>query len=164
MERVIRAPRSAVWNAWTVAASLERWWLPVPARCRVVELDPRPGGGLRTEMSVDEGPFVPHITGCFLDVDPLETLVFTTTLAAGSRPVKASCRERSEMTLGVTLRGRFRAFRADFVVTHPGRPNPATGSTRCQVPSGCPKWCGDLRDWGAGGLFAMPRAVRLGWW
>lgn len=89
MERVIRAPRAAVWNAWTVATTLERWWLPAPALCRVLELDPRPGGGLRTEMSVDGGPFIPHVAGCFLVADPMRSLIFTTNLAPGWRPVNS---------------------------------------------------------------------------
>ena len=46
VQRVIRAPRAAVWAAWTDPARLERWWIPAPARCRVDRLDVRPGGAL----------------------------------------------------------------------------------------------------------------------
>ena len=28
LERIIRAPRAAVWDAWTDPASLASWWLP----------------------------------------------------------------------------------------------------------------------------------------
>jgi uncharacterized protein YndB with AHSA1/START domain len=53
VSRIIRAPRSAVWNAWTDAASFEQWWVPAPAICRVREMDLRPGGSFRTELSED---------------------------------------------------------------------------------------------------------------
>ena len=37
--RIIKAPRSAVWSAWTTPKSLEQWWVPAPAKCKVLELD-----------------------------------------------------------------------------------------------------------------------------
>jgi uncharacterized protein YndB with AHSA1/START domain len=49
--RVIRAPRAAIWNAWTDAASFEQWWVPAPQVCRVREMELRPGGSFRTEIS-----------------------------------------------------------------------------------------------------------------
>jgi hypothetical protein len=60
LERVIKAPRATVWNAWTDPAAFARWWLPAPTRCRVERLDVRPGGGLVTSMSEDSVAFVPH--------------------------------------------------------------------------------------------------------
>lgn len=32
LSRVVRAPRAAVWSAWTDPARFEKWWLPAPAR------------------------------------------------------------------------------------------------------------------------------------
>ncbi len=90
VSRVIRAPRSSVWNAWTDAASFEQWWVPAPQVCRVREMDLRPGGSFRTELSSDGVEFGPHITGCFLAVDELERIVFTDALVAGWRPSAAS--------------------------------------------------------------------------
>jgi len=72
LQRIIRAPRASVWRAWTDPASLERWWIPAPTRCRVERLEPRPGGALVTSMSDDGAPFVPHLDACFLVVDELE--------------------------------------------------------------------------------------------
>ena len=88
ISRVIKAPRSAVWNAWTVPASLEQWWIPVPSKCKVVELDLQPGGAFVTQMSENGGELAPHLSACFLAVDPLERLVFTNALLGGWRPAE----------------------------------------------------------------------------
>lgn len=88
--RIIKAPRSVVWNAWTDPESFEQWWVPAPEICRVREMDLRPGGSFRTEISQDASEFGPHITGCFLVVDELERLVFTDALVAGWRPSEVS--------------------------------------------------------------------------
>ncbi|MCY1077070.1 SRPBCC domain-containing protein [Archangium lansingense] len=48
ISRVIKAPRAAVWRAWTDRASFEQWWVPAPARCKVLEMDLRPGGAFVT--------------------------------------------------------------------------------------------------------------------
>lgn len=86
VSRIIRAPRDAVWSAWTDPAKFAQWWLPAPTTCRVVHMDLRPGGAFETEMSEDGADFTPHITGCFLAVDDRERIVFTTALVAGWRP------------------------------------------------------------------------------
>lgn len=88
--RIIRAPRAAVWNAWADPASFQQWWVPAPEICRVRDMDLRPGGSFRTEISQDGVAFDPHITGCFLAVDELERIVFTDALVAGWRPSEAS--------------------------------------------------------------------------
>ena len=90
VSRVIKAPRSAVWSAWAVPASFERWWVPAPEVCRVREMELRPGGSFRTEISQDGTEFGPHITGCFLAVDELERIVFTDALVAGWRPAETA--------------------------------------------------------------------------
>jgi uncharacterized protein YndB with AHSA1/START domain len=99
ISRVIKAPRPAVWSAWTDPASFEQWWIPAPARCKVLEMDLRPGGSLVTTISEDGGAFMPHLTGCFLAVDALERIVFTNALAGGWRPA-----EHPFMTAIITLR------------------------------------------------------------
>lgn len=90
ISRIIKAPRTAVWEAWTNPASFEQWWVPAPAVCRVLDMDLRPGGGFRTEISEDGGDFRPHMKGCFLAVDALERIVFTDALVAGWRPAESS--------------------------------------------------------------------------
>ncbi|MDF2441811.1 MAG: hypothetical protein JWR01_14 [Subtercola sp.] len=91
--RVIAAPRSVVWEAWADPRRFEQWWIPAPARCRVVEWEPRPGGAFVTEMNVPStdgsagaSGFVPHLTGCFLAFHEGARIVFTTCLVSGFRP------------------------------------------------------------------------------
>ncbi|AYJ50450.1 SRPBCC family protein [Rhodococcus sp. P1Y] len=88
VSRIIKAPRARVWAAWTTPSQLEQWWVPAPARSRVVELDLTPGGSFLTEISEGGGEFGPHIAGCFLAVDPLERIVFTNALVSGWRPAE----------------------------------------------------------------------------
>ncbi|MGH3240359.1 MAG: SRPBCC domain-containing protein [Spirillospora sp.] len=86
LERVIRAPRAVVWDAWTDPARLEQWWLPAPVVCRVERLDVRPGGAFVTRMSEDGARFVPHLDGTFLAIDQLERIVFTNAVDSSWRP------------------------------------------------------------------------------
>ncbi len=86
LSRIIKAPRAIVWNAWANPRSFEQWWIPEPARCRVVEMDMRPGGAFTTEISEDGGEFAPHLSGCFLAVDEGKRIVFTNAMVGGWRP------------------------------------------------------------------------------
>jgi uncharacterized protein YndB with AHSA1/START domain len=98
ISRVIKAPRQAVWDAWTDRASFEQWWIPAPARCKVMEMELRPGGSFVTQMSEDGGEFAPHLRACFLAVDDLERIVFTNALVGGWRPA-----EQPFMTAIITM-------------------------------------------------------------
>ena len=86
--RVIKAPRAAVWRAWSDPDSFAQWWVPAPAQCRVVAMELRPGGAFVTQISENGGDFMPHLNGCFLAVDAAERLVFTTCLVSGWRPAE----------------------------------------------------------------------------
>lgn len=97
--RIIMAPRSTVWNAWAQPRRFEQWWIPAPAKCRVVEMDLRAGGSFVTEMSEDGGEFMPHLSGCFLDIVEGERIVFTNALVEGWRPA-----QQPFMTAVITLR------------------------------------------------------------
>ncbi len=88
ISRIIKAPRAAVWGAWSNPRSFEQWWIPAPALCRVVAMELVPGGALRTEMSENGGAFGPHLDACFLAVDEGRQLVFTNALTAGWRPAE----------------------------------------------------------------------------
>lgn len=99
ISRIIKAPRSTIWSAWTDPASFEQWWVPAPARCKVLEMNVRPGGALVTRISEDGGEFAPHMSACFLAADHLERIVVTNALTGGWRPA-----EQPFMTAIVTLR------------------------------------------------------------
>lgn len=88
ISRIIKAPRSLVWSAWADPASFALWWLPAPAKCRIVEMEMRPGGGFVTQMSEEGGPFVPHLSACFLEVLEGSRIVFSNTLTGGWRPAE----------------------------------------------------------------------------
>lgn len=86
IERIIRAPRDAVWAAWTDPARLAQWWIPAPTQCRVERLDVQPGGAFVTLMSDDGVEFVPHLNACFLVVEAGERIVFTNAIDDEWRP------------------------------------------------------------------------------
>lgn len=86
LQRIIRAPRSEVWRAWTQPDLLERWWIPAPMIARVDTLEVRPGGGFVTRMSEDGREFVPHTDSVFLVVEQDERLVFTNAVTSQWRP------------------------------------------------------------------------------
>jgi uncharacterized protein YndB with AHSA1/START domain len=88
ISRFINARPARVWTAWSHPEHLARWWIPAPIECQVIKLDLRSGGGFETRMREGQGPFKPHVEGCFLDVVPERRLVWTTTLAEGWRPVE----------------------------------------------------------------------------
>ena len=88
ISRVIKAPRSVIWSAWTDPSSFEQWWVPAPAKCKVLEMDLRPGGPLETQISEDGGEFAPHLSGCFLEIVEGERITFTNALLGGWRPAK----------------------------------------------------------------------------
>lgn len=88
ISRFIAAPPAAVWNAWSIPANLEKWWIPAPIECQVVKLDLRPGGGFETRMREGGGAFQPHVDGCFLEAIPETRLVFTTVLTEGWQPAE----------------------------------------------------------------------------
>ncbi|HTF09543.1 MAG TPA: SRPBCC domain-containing protein [Asanoa sp.] len=100
LERVIRAPRSTVWRAWTDPARLEKWWIPAPSRCRVDRLEVRPGGAFVTRLSDDGADYVPHLDAAFLVVDELERIVFTNAIDSAWRPAAAA---PVAMTAEITL-------------------------------------------------------------
>ena len=87
VDRIIRAPRAAVWKAWTDPSRLAKWWVPAPARCRVERLEVRPGGAFVTRLSEDgDADFVPHLDAAFLVVDELRRIVFTNAIDSAWRP------------------------------------------------------------------------------
>ena len=106
IDRVIRAPRTRVWKAWTDPLDLARWWLPAPTHCRVERLDVVPGGAFVTSMSDDGIAFGPHLDACFVVVEPGERIVFTNALDSRWRPAEpAPVAMTAEITFGDHPRG-----------------------------------------------------------
>jgi len=89
LERVIRAPREAVFRAWTDPERFAQWFLPAPMRLRVERFEPIAGGALVTSMSDDGETWMPHLDALFLRVDAGERIVFTNAISADLRPQDA---------------------------------------------------------------------------
>lgn len=53
--RLLDAPRSVVWNAWTDAKALGAWWGPKGFKMKVVKLDLRSGGQFHYSMESPDG-------------------------------------------------------------------------------------------------------------
>ncbi len=86
IERFIDAPTRLVWEALTKPEHLKEWYMPkawgAVSNC---ELDVRPGGIFSIDIATADGHEVPNL-GCFLDVVPMERLVWTSMLFPGYRP------------------------------------------------------------------------------
>jgi len=87
ISRVLRAPRAALWRAWTEPALLKEWWCPTPWTTEVLAFDLKAGGAFHTIMRGPDGG-VSDNPGSFLEVVPQSRLVFTSILGEGWRPAK----------------------------------------------------------------------------
>jgi uncharacterized protein YndB with AHSA1/START domain len=83
--RLVAAPRAKVWRAWSDPDILKKWWCPKPWVTQVRAFDFRSGGAFHTFMSGPDGGESDN-PGLFLDVAPLERIVWTSMLIAGWRP------------------------------------------------------------------------------
>lgn len=86
LQRVIRAPRSVIWEAWTDPDKLKQWWIPAPMSVRIDRLEVQPGGGFVTAMSEDGIEFIPHVDAVFIVVENEHRLVFSNAISSEWRP------------------------------------------------------------------------------
>jgi uncharacterized protein YndB with AHSA1/START domain len=86
IERFIDVPRQLVWEALTKPEHLKEWYMPkawgAVSKC---EMDVRPGGMFSIDIAGGDGQEFPNL-GCFLEVIPMERLVWTSMLFPGFRP------------------------------------------------------------------------------
>jgi uncharacterized protein YndB with AHSA1/START domain len=73
--RLFDASPSAVFEAWTNAEHVARWWDPTGAPLAVCEIDLRPGGAFRWVNQGDTGIEYPF-TGTYRKIAPPDELVF----------------------------------------------------------------------------------------
>ena len=85
LERDIDVPVELVWEAWTTPESIKHWFVPKPWTIVSCEIDLRPGGVFSTVMRSPEGEEFPNL-GCYLEVVPMQRMIFTDTLLPGFRP------------------------------------------------------------------------------
>lgn len=89
LERVIRAPRALVWQAWTDPRHLVHWFTPPPVKTTECRIDLRPGGEFFARMVAPDGTEMIN-RSCYLEVVAGERLVWTDALLPGFRPSGAS--------------------------------------------------------------------------
>ena len=77
LTRLIRAPRSLVWQAWTEVDKLQQWWGPQRFTNPRCEIDLRVGGPIRIDMRAPDGIVFP-MSGEYEQIVPPERLVFLT--------------------------------------------------------------------------------------
>ena len=79
MTRVFDAPKSLVFEAWTKAEYVSRWFTPAPLSTHDCQLDFRPGGIFRLTMRAPNGVEYP-MDGRFTEIIPDERIVFDATI------------------------------------------------------------------------------------
>jgi uncharacterized protein YndB with AHSA1/START domain len=79
MTRVFDAPKSLVFEAWTKAEHLSRWFTPAPLTTHACELDFRPAGVFRLTMRTPDGVEYP-MDAQFTEIVPNERIVFAGTV------------------------------------------------------------------------------------
>ncbi len=72
-ERVINAPRTLVWQAWTDPKHAAQWWGPAGCTVLLFEADLRPGGRFRIDG--DYGGTTTRLEGVYEEVVELERVV-----------------------------------------------------------------------------------------
>jgi uncharacterized protein YndB with AHSA1/START domain len=111
LERTFNAPAQEVFDAWTSAEVLRRWW---PAgsdwETPVAEVDVRVGGSLRLVMRSPDGEEFGG-SGEYVEVTPPERLVFTWTWDGhegheGTQLVEVDFSQRKDGTTTVVLTNR----------------------------------------------------------
>jgi uncharacterized protein YndB with AHSA1/START domain len=109
LERIFNAPAQAVFDAWTSAEVLKRWW---PAgsdwETPIAEVDPRVGGSLRLVMRNPEGEEFGG-GGKYIEITPPERLVFTWTWdghEGDAQLVEVEFNEHADGTTMVVLTNR----------------------------------------------------------
>ena len=85
LDRLLDAPRHAVFRCWTEADLLKRWFAPAPWTVAEAKIEPRPGGANDITMQSPDGQAMPG-RGVFLEVVPDERIVFTDAFSAGFEP------------------------------------------------------------------------------
>lgn len=76
INRAFKAPRQAVWDAWTKPEQFKQWFMPAPFSVPSAELDVRPGGKIRVDTKGPDGVIMP-MTGEYKVVEEPTKLVMT---------------------------------------------------------------------------------------
>jgi uncharacterized protein YndB with AHSA1/START domain len=119
LERVVDVRPELVWAAWTQPKHLKKWFTPAPWKTVEAEVDLRPGGRFYFVMQSPEGEKFPN-TGCFLEVEKNERLVWTNALLPGYRPASSGAASAGDLifTAVITLVRRGKGTRYTALAIH----------------------------------------------
>lgn len=76
IQRIFRAPREKVFEAWTRPEHLTRWFVPSAEYTSKVDLDLREGGEYRIVMTAPNGK-IHDLRGVYREITPPRKLVYT---------------------------------------------------------------------------------------
>lgn len=88
LSRVIAAPVSRIWAAWTDGETFAKWWVPRPWRAEVHRHDVSAGGAFEMTMHGPNGEAM-RSPGCFLLAEENARIVFTSTMTEGFQPIES---------------------------------------------------------------------------
>jgi len=86
IDRIVPAPPSRVWAAWTQPEQLVRWFAPDPWTVARVDVEARPGGPFGVVMRSPDGDEMDGGAGCVLMAIEHRLLVWTDALGPGLAP------------------------------------------------------------------------------
>jgi uncharacterized protein YndB with AHSA1/START domain len=86
VERTIQARPEKIFEAYTDAKLVPRWWAPPGGSLRVEQMDVRPGGTYRYVQRTPGGPEMVFV-GSYLEVNPPTRLVYTFEVEGQGNPV-----------------------------------------------------------------------------
>ncbi len=126
IRRTLAAPRERVFNAWTRAEELRKWFAPGPLTTAVAESDLRVGGRYRITMRAPDGK--EHtVSGVYQIIDPPKRLVYTWKWddkpSAGESTVTVEFHEQGRST--------------EVVLRHEGLPNEKEVAEHTHGWNGC---------------------------
>ena len=85
LERVVPITPAELWQGWTDAETLKKWFTPAPWITSEAEIDPRPGGIFHTVMNGPDGERNEG-TGCVLEAVRDTRFAWTSALLPGFIP------------------------------------------------------------------------------
>ncbi|MEP6859188.1 MAG: SRPBCC domain-containing protein [Deltaproteobacteria bacterium] len=98
-QRTFKAPREAVFQAWTHPDELAQWWDPSGARLAECKIDLRPGGAF--ELVNQDSAHSPPFTGVYRAIEAPSLLVFDAMGSVGTVRLEA---DRGTTHMTVTIR------------------------------------------------------------
>ncbi|MGH7233719.1 MAG: SRPBCC family protein [Nitrospiraceae bacterium] len=114
LTRTFAAPREKVFQAWTDAEALKRWFAPADDfSTPLVEVDLRVGGKYRIQMKAPDGA-VHTVAGVYREITPPEKLVFTWDWEGDKSCGGLALDQNTEVTVEFLDRGR----ETEIVLTH----------------------------------------------